>query len=134
TAAHKSSSRLFYVLAQRLARAAGADEALLCAIDGAVLETEVGNLFGQLDGRWVTPPADGRLLPGVARQVLLEGLAAAGSPAEERELGLDELARAERLVVTNAVHGPRPAVLEGQGGAAAGTGALGPLWQAALGG
>ena len=133
TAAHKSTSRLLLVIAQRLAREAGADEALLRGADGELLETDVGNLFCELDGRWLTPPTDGRLLPGVARGVLLEGLAAAGQPGLERPLVVADLTRVQRLVVSNAVHGPRPAQIQGSGPAAAGTGLLGPLWRAALG-
>lgn len=38
----------------------------------AVLEGATCNVFAWIDGRLCTPPADGRLLPGVARAVLLE--------------------------------------------------------------
>jgi branched-subunit amino acid aminotransferase/4-amino-4-deoxychorismate lyase len=107
-------------------------EVLVTADDGRVLETETGNLFAELDGRWVTPRADGGLLPGVARGLLLERLAAAGRPAAERRLELGELGRATRLVVTNAVHGPRPARL-GAAGAAGDAGDLAGFWVAGLG-
>jgi branched-subunit amino acid aminotransferase/4-amino-4-deoxychorismate lyase len=111
TARLKTTSRLFWELAQREARTRGADEAVVLSPDGAVLETATGNVFCSLDGRVRTPGPDGPFLPGVARAALLDALRAAGRPAVEGRLALGDLQRAEALWVTNAVHGPRPAVL-----------------------
>lgn len=108
----KVRPRRFYdeVLAE--ARAGGADDGIVLADDGALLETAVGNLWLLLDGQWVTPPDDGRMLPGIARGILL---AASIEPAAiERSCDLADLHRAQALMVSNAVYGPRPAALVGQ--------------------
>jgi para-aminobenzoate synthetase/4-amino-4-deoxychorismate lyase len=74
---------------------------LLVDLDGHVLETSRSCVFAELDGRLVTPPLDGRILPGVARAVLL----ADHPDAVERPLTLAELAGADRVLLTNALRG-----------------------------
>ena len=61
----------------------------------------------QLDGRWYTPPLSSGLLPGVMRAALLADPAWA---AEERCITRDDLARAEEIVVCNALRGVLRAV------------------------
>ena len=110
TAGLKSTSYAFFELAQQEARGAGADEALLLDARGHVLETATGNVFFQRQGRLCTP-GTGSFLPGIARQVLLEELTAAGMVVEEGDYTLAELLDADAIFVTNAVHGPRTACL-----------------------
>jgi para-aminobenzoate synthetase/4-amino-4-deoxychorismate lyase len=107
----KAAPRTFYdnVLAE--AQASGADDGIVLGEGGEVLETATANLWLLLDGVWVTPPLDGRLLPGIARGRLLEVAARSGVPVAERVCRLDDLHRANALAVSNAVHGPRAAVL-----------------------
>src|SRR5690606_28717164 len=112
-AAWKTTSRAAWALLQRAARAQGADEPLLVDRHGAVLETATANVVVLTAGGFATPPADGRILPGIARAVLLAAARAAGVPFAERPIALDELRSAAALWVTNAVHGPRPARLAG---------------------
>ncbi|GEO96237.1 bifunctional anthranilate synthase component I family protein/class IV aminotransferase [Kocuria turfanensis] len=81
---------------------------LLVDADGTVLETGRANLFAVLDGTVVTPPADGRILPGVVRARALEALRRSGRPVEERPLRLEELAAATEVFVTNSVAGAHP--------------------------
>jgi branched-subunit amino acid aminotransferase/4-amino-4-deoxychorismate lyase len=109
----KAEPRSFYdgVLAE--ARAGTADDGIVLSGTGELLETAVGNLFLLLDGVWTTPPLDGRVLPGIARALVLEHAAAHGLRVAERRTDLVDLHRASALVVTNAVHGPRPAALVG---------------------
>ncbi|MGE5622047.1 MAG: aminotransferase class IV, partial [Bacillota bacterium] len=61
------------------------------------------NVFVKLDGRWYTPPLACGLLPGVMRAVLLADPA---WNAQERRLTLDDLRRADEIVVCNALRGP----------------------------
>src|SRR5690606_32131982 len=82
--------------------------------DGALLETATCNLWLWLGGAWCTPSLDGRVLPGVARALVLERAAGSGLEVRERRLDLGDLHHAEALAVTNAVHGPRAATLLGQ--------------------
>ena len=108
----KVRPRTFYDAVLAEARAGGANDGIVLGDDGALLETAVGNLWLLLDDIWVTPPADGRILPGIARAVLLD---AAGGPLRtvERVCDLGDLHRAVALMVSNAAHGPRPAALVG---------------------
>ncbi len=105
----KGQPRTFYDQVLQQAQDGGADDGIVVASDGAVLETAVANLWLRLDGRWVTPPLDGRVLPGIARQVLLER--DGGKLLEERAVDLGDVHRAEALATSNAVYGPRAAAL-----------------------
>lgn len=127
----KANPRRRYDAVLQQAQDGGADDGIVVAADGGVLETAVGNLWLRLRGGWVTPPADGRLLPGIARAVLLERAAAAGVPIAQRPCDLGDLHAAEALAVTNAVHGPRAAALAGGAAAAVAIvdNTLGRLWR-----
>lgn len=70
-AAHKTLNYLPNVLALRKAESAGCDEALFSGERG-LLEGTVSNLVGLSGGELLTPPLDGKTLPGVARRALLE--------------------------------------------------------------
>jgi para-aminobenzoate synthetase / 4-amino-4-deoxychorismate lyase len=76
--------------------------------DGSVLEGSRSNLFAVLDGIVVTPPTDGRILPGVARARAIEVARAAGIEVVERALSVDELAAAAEVFMTGGVRGVEP--------------------------
>jgi para-aminobenzoate synthetase/4-amino-4-deoxychorismate lyase len=76
--------------------------------DGSVLEGSRSNLFAALDGVVVTPPTDGRILPGVARARAIELARAAGIEVVERALSVDELASAGEVFMTGGVRGVEP--------------------------
>ncbi len=82
--------------------------ALLHDADRDVLETSRGNVFAVRDGEVVTPPLDGRILPGVTRAVAIEELRAAGVAVAERDLPLAEAAAADELLTTGSVRGVEP--------------------------
>ncbi|MFY9344594.1 MAG: aminotransferase class IV, partial [Planctomycetota bacterium] len=131
----KSEPRGFYDAVRQQAQDGGADDGIVVAADGAVLETALGNLWLRLDGGWVTPPAAGRILPGIARGLVLAQAAKAGRPVAERACDLGDLQRASALAHSNAVYGVRPACLLGQGPAVQIVDSeLGPLWRAATSG
>jgi para-aminobenzoate synthetase/4-amino-4-deoxychorismate lyase len=66
--------------------------ALYVGSDGAVLETERGNVFLiDTDGTLVTPPLRDDLLPGVTRRALLDLARDVGRPSELRTFGVGEL-------------------------------------------
>jgi len=105
----KTTSYVASVLATQEARAAGADVAVL--VDGdELLETAEGNLFMLLDGRLVTPPADGRILAGVTRELALEAAETIGVRTRVAPLRRHDVARAEALFVTSSVAGVRTIV------------------------
>ncbi len=101
--AHKTLSRLEHRLAHERARAAGADEALFLGTDGTLLEGTRTNLVLVRRGALVTPPLDGRILPGVTRAVVLELARGAGIPAEEAPVRREDLASADEAFLTGTI-------------------------------
>jgi para-aminobenzoate synthetase/4-amino-4-deoxychorismate lyase len=108
--AYKTTLRARYDEGLRAALAAGAFDTLF--FDSASRLTEGGrsNVFLLLDGEWRTPPAGRGVLPGTMRAVLLEDPSWA---AREAELRVEDLLRAQRIVLTNALRGVVEARLEG---------------------
>jgi branched-chain amino acid aminotransferase len=100
---HKTTSRLAYQLAREEARAAGADEALLVSESGELLEGAVSNVFALIEGELLTPPLACGILPGIARAEVLDGCRAIGVRAREAQIGVEDLARAEEVLLTNCV-------------------------------
>jgi para-aminobenzoate synthetase / 4-amino-4-deoxychorismate lyase len=95
--AHKWADR-------RLIEALGADPVpLLVDVDGSVLEGAWGNLW-LLDGDvLITPPADGRILPGVTRHLLLARAADLGLTATERAIPIEEARAAPTPFLTSSL-------------------------------
>jgi para-aminobenzoate synthetase/4-amino-4-deoxychorismate lyase len=106
--AHKYRDRR--LLAELTAQAqAGPDQHLLLIDEtGELLETDRANVFAVMDGVLLTPPADGRLLPGTTRAAVLRAAHAHGILIGQKPLTLDELAQASEVFVTNAVAGVVP--------------------------
>ncbi len=96
-----------------LVDALGADgaTALLLDADGSVLEAAWGNVFALEGERLVTPPADGRLLPGVTRAALLDAARSTGLQPVEEPLALARLAAADAILVSSSLAGAVPACL-----------------------
>ncbi len=82
----KSLSYAANMLATRLAKEAGADEALFVTPHGRVLEAPVTSFFYVLDGTLCTPPLSDRILDSISRRVLLEV-----TDAQERVTTRDDL-------------------------------------------
>lgn len=98
---------------RRLLESLEADSApaapLLVDGDGAVLETSRANVFAvRADGSLATPPADSRILPGVARARAIELARAAGVEAAEMPLTRADLAAAREVFLTGSVRGVEP--------------------------
>ena len=106
---HKTSVRTRYDGAWRAAEAQGAFDALFFNERGELTEGGRSNVFVRLDGWWYTPPLSCGLLPGVMRSVMLT---APAWDARERIITREMLARAEGIVVCNALRGPLLAYLE----------------------
>jgi para-aminobenzoate synthetase/4-amino-4-deoxychorismate lyase len=87
-------------------------EPLLCDLDGLVLETARANIFIVAGhSRIATPPADGRILPGVTRARVIELARGLGLEVREERVDLARLAGAAELFVTGALGGVEPAGL-----------------------
>ena len=107
-AAHKTTRRRHYDAGVRAAERVGAFDTLFFSRAGRLVEGGRSNVFVRVDGRWWTPPVADGALPGVMRGVLLADRAWG---AQERCLTRADLARAESLVVCNALRGALPAEL-----------------------
>jgi para-aminobenzoate synthetase/4-amino-4-deoxychorismate lyase len=81
---------------------------LLVDLDGRVLETTRANVLAWIDGTLVTPPLDGRILPGVTRARALAWAAELGIPVAERPIDLTELGQADAVLTTGALRGLQP--------------------------
>jgi para-aminobenzoate synthetase / 4-amino-4-deoxychorismate lyase len=81
---------------------------LILTDDQEVLEAGRANLFIVTNGTLVTPPADGRILPGTARAATLDLAADLNIPTAERPLHLDDLHHADDLFLTSSLRGIRP--------------------------
>jgi len=100
---HKLGSYFPSLLARREAAAAGADEAIICDTDGNWLECACSNLFAVVGGTLVTPDTSENLLPGIARETVLECAKDLGIPVSLRSLTAELAERAAEWFITNSV-------------------------------
>jgi branched-chain amino acid aminotransferase len=88
----KSLSYAANMLAGRLAREQGYDEALLVTPHGRVLEGPTSSVFYVKDGRLLTPPLDEHILASITRALVIEVTGAEEQPCTLEELyGADEV-------------------------------------------
>ena len=92
-------------LAQRAARAAGADDAILVDEDGHIFEGSTSNMFLLRDGGLVTPPAEGAILPGVLRARIEELAAEHGIPLVEAFVRVPDFRVDDGMILTSSVRG-----------------------------
>jgi para-aminobenzoate synthetase/4-amino-4-deoxychorismate lyase len=101
--AHKTTRRELY----DFDKPAGVFDVILWNEAGELTECSFGNLAIQIDGKWLTPPLDSGLLPGVLRAELL-----AQGRIREARLTRDDLARAQGLAFFNSLRGWMQAALD----------------------
>ena len=94
----KSLSYAANMLAGRLAREQGYDEALLVTPHGRVLEGPTSAIFYVTDGRLLTPPLDEHILASITRALVIEV-----TGAEERACTLQELYAADEVFFASTV-------------------------------
>ncbi|HSR94371.1 MAG TPA: aminotransferase class IV [Solirubrobacterales bacterium] len=75
---------------------------------GVVLEASRANVFAVRGETLVTPPADGRLLPGIARRRVMEAADACGLLPHETELTIEDLIAADEVLLAGSVRGVEP--------------------------
>ncbi|MGH2907956.1 MAG: aminotransferase class IV, partial [Solirubrobacteraceae bacterium] len=80
---------------------------LLVDSDGLVLEAAFANVWILEHDTWLTPPADGRILPGVTRAARLR----VDPSAREEPIAFSRLRDATEIQITSSIGGPRPARL-----------------------
>jgi branched-chain amino acid aminotransferase len=99
----KSLSYAANMLASRLAREAGADEALLVTPHGRVLEGPTTSFVYVLGGRLYTPPLSDRILDSITRRVLF-----AVTDVEERVTTLDDLRALDEAFLASSIREVHP--------------------------
>ncbi len=82
--------------------------ALLLDSGAEVLEASRANLFAVEGGVLLTPPADGRILPGVARARAIEIGRSLGLDVREQALSLERALGAAEVFLTGSVRGVEP--------------------------
>jgi D-alanine transaminase len=116
------------LLRQRAFVTDGSYEAILIR-DGKVMEGAASNVFIVKNGVVSTPVKDGRILPGITRDLLVELLHQSGTGCEERMIDESELADADEIWLTGSMTGVAPVVK--LNGIAVGAGVPGVMWKAA---
>jgi branched-chain amino acid aminotransferase len=99
----KSLSYAANMLATRLARERGFDEALLVTPHGHVLEGPTSSIFWVKDGELFTPPLSDHILASITRALVIEV-----SDASERSCTLDDLAAADEAFLASTVREVQP--------------------------
>jgi branched-chain amino acid aminotransferase len=111
----KTTSRGESVMAQMLARANGADEALFLNSAGRLCEAATANVFVVRDGRVETPPLSAGCLAGITRERVLRLCAELGVAAAEADLARDAVHSADELFLTSSTREIQPlVVIDGQ--------------------
>jgi branched-chain amino acid aminotransferase len=99
----KTLSYAANMLAGRIARERGFDEALLVTPHGRVLEGPTWTFFWVCDGRVLTPPLEDRILASITRGYVLEECDGA-----EQACTLDDVAAAEEAFIASTVREVMP--------------------------
>ena len=100
---HKWADRAFL---DRMHGGLAGDETLLVLDwDDTLLEASRANAFAVFGGALLTPPVDGRILPGIARARALDIAARAGIEVREAALRREDLTAADELFLTGSVRG-----------------------------
>jgi branched-chain amino acid aminotransferase len=99
----KSLSYGANMLASRLARERGADEALLVTPHGRVLEAPTSSIFWVSDGELLTPPLDEHILASITRALVIEI-----TGARERSCELEELLAADEAFLASTAREVQP--------------------------
>ncbi|HWR01129.1 MAG TPA: aminodeoxychorismate synthase component I [Chlorobaculum sp.] len=113
---HKITRRERYDRSFNAALEKGFQEALFLNGRDEVTEGAISNVIVRLDGNWYTPPESSGLLNGVYRRYLLRTRPWIG----QRAITIEELRRADILLICNALRGVRraelsdvPSIMEG---------------------
>jgi branched-subunit amino acid aminotransferase/4-amino-4-deoxychorismate lyase len=106
----KSTSYAENMSAQSDAEARGADDALLVAPDGTVLEAPTSNVWFREDGRLLTPSLTLPLLPGVTRAALCRLAPQVGYEVAEGAFPLDRLLGADEVFLSSSVREVAPVI------------------------
>ncbi len=108
SAQYKAMTVMQSYFAQRAAKAAGVDDALLVDDEGRIFEGATSNVFVVRAGSLITPPAEGDILPGVLRAKVEELANGAGIPVVEAWARVADLRPDDGVLLTSSVRGVVP--------------------------
>jgi branched-chain amino acid aminotransferase len=91
------------MLASRLARERGYDEALLVTPHGRVLEAPTSSIFWVKDGDVLTPPLEDHILASITRRVVMEL-----TGGREQPCTLDDLRAADEAFLSSTIREVQP--------------------------
>ena len=123
--------RLIAELTRQRLRGPG-EQLLIQDAGGEVLETDRASIFAVVNGSLRTPPADGRILPGVTRAAVLKAARLNGIEVKTGAITQAQLAGASEVFVTNALRGVMPVQAIGDSPVACAPGPVARLLAAAL--
>ena len=106
----KSTSYAENLAARDAAARRDADDALLVAADGTVLEAPTANVWWREHDRLLTPTLELPILAGVTRAALLELAPAAGYAVEEGSFPLERLLAADEVFLSSSIREVMPVV------------------------
>jgi len=104
----KSTNYLRNLFAQQLAVEAVADEALLTNSEGHLLEAARANLFLFDGDKWIIPPLQAGILPGITRKIVLELMAENKLEWTEGFFKQEDLLKIKETFLTNSIKGVFP--------------------------
>ena len=99
----KSTNYLLSVLAKVEAEVAGLDESLLLNERDFITEGSISNVFFVANSGLITPPVESGILPGIARQVVMELAGALDINVREVDIKLEDLGHFDEAFLTNSV-------------------------------
>ncbi len=103
----KSLNYLDNIAARREVASYGADEALILSVDGTVAETTIANLFAVRNGAVYTPPVECGILPGLARQCVIDWCHQNDIVMHVASIDPADLTSMDAMFVCNALQGLR---------------------------
>ena len=106
----KSISYATNMAAQRVARARGADDAVLVGLGGELLEAPTANLWWRSGQTLCTPSLDLGILAGITRAVLVELAPGLGLKVLEGVFGAEDLAAADEAFLSSSTREVMPVV------------------------
>ena len=109
-AGHKTTSYLPRLLGLRLAQQKRCTEAIWFTTRNQLAEGSISNVFVVRDGILKTPPLDTPVLPGIARELVLEFTSKCGIECEQCPLWIEHLLDADEVLLTNAIMQVMPVI------------------------
>ncbi|MEX0961667.1 MAG: aminotransferase class IV [Simkaniaceae bacterium] len=97
----KTTNYLPAILALKEVKHAGGDEALFVSSKKELLEATTSNFFAVIDRKLITPPLDGRILPGITRDIVLKLALTEKIAVEERAIDFCEIPNMTEAFLTS---------------------------------